>query len=454
MFRRLLIANRGEVAARVHKTCRRLGIETVAVASTADRDARWLKDVDRVVCIGGPRANQSYLDQDAILEAARHTGCSAIHPGWGFLSENAVFAARCSAAGLTFVGPDPRHLRQMGDKALARDTMAAYGLEPIPGVDGFLPNVETARVEADRIGYPVLLKAVSGGGGRGMRAVDGPEQLAEAWRDAVAEATSAFGDGRMYMEKRIVGGRHIEIQVIGDRWGNAVHAYERECSLQRRHQKVVEEAPSPGLSQAERERILPKVTEAVRLSGYIGVGTVEMLLDADGKLWFMEMNTRLQVEHGVSEELVGIDLVEWQLRVAANERLPANQDALTPKGHVIELRINAEDPDDGFRPCPGVVTRLDWPVGEGVRVDTHLRSGDRIPPFYDSMVAKLVLSGPDRKATLERARHAVKNTVVDGVTTNLSLLERILNWEPFVSGTYDTKSLERDLLGTTDKARA
>ncbi len=447
MFRRLLIANRGEVAARVHKTCKRMGIESVAVVSTADRDAQWLADVDHVVCIGGPRASESYLDQAAIIEAARHTGASAIHPGWGFLSENHRFAVRCAAAGLTFVGPDPRHLREMGDKALARDTMTALGLDPIPGVDGFLPDLETAKREADRIGYPVLLKAVSGGGGKGMRAVDEPGQLADAWRDAVAEATSAFGDGRMYLEKRIVGGRHVEIQVVGDRWGQAVHMHERECSIQRRHQKVIEEAPSPGLSAVERARVLPKVAEAVRKSGYIGAGTVEMLLDADGNLWFMEMNTRLQVEHGVTEELLGVDLVEWQLRVAANERLPAAQDALTPSGHVIELRLNAEDPSDGFRPCPGTVSTLNWPQGEGIRVDTHLRAGDSIPPFYDSMVAKLVISGPDRPATIARAREALAASTIGGVTTNIPLLQQILGWDAFVSGQYDTKSLERDLLG-------
>ncbi|MFT6143063.1 MAG: acetyl-CoA carboxylase biotin carboxylase subunit [Myxococcota bacterium] len=424
-----------------------MGIESVAVVSTADRDAQWLADADHVVCIGGPRASESYLNQAAILEAARHTGASAIHPGWGFLSENHRFAVRCAAAGITFVGPDPHHLRQMGDKALARDTMTALGLDPIPGVDGFLPNLETAKREADRIGYPVLLKAVSGGGGRGMRAVDEPSQLADAWRDAVAEATSAFGDGRMYLEKRIVGGRHVEIQVVGDRWGQAVHAYERECSIQRRHQKVIEEAPSPGLSSAERARVLPKVAEAVRKSGYVGAGTVEMLLDADGHMWFMEMNTRLQVEHGVTEELLGIDLVEWQLRVAANERLPVAQDALVPSGHVIELRLNAEDPADNFRPCPGTVSTLNWPQGDGIRVDTHLRAGDSIPPYYDSMVAKLVISGPDRPATIARAREALATSTIGGVTTNIPLLQQILDWDAFVSGNYDTKSLERDLLG-------
>jgi acetyl-CoA carboxylase biotin carboxylase subunit len=424
-----------------------MGVQTVAVASRADRDARWLAEVDHVVCVGGDRASESYLDADALIEAALHHHCAAVHPGWGFLSENAAFATRCAAAGLSFIGPDPRHLRQMGDKALARDTMKALGLDPIPGTDGAVADLEHARREADRIGYPVLLKAVAGGGGRGMRAVDRPEELADAYRDAAAEATSAFGDGRLYLEKRVIHGRHVEVQVVGDGWGAAVHAFERECSLQRRHQKVVEEAPSPGLSEAERARVLPKVAEAVRRAGYRGAGTVEMLLDQHGALWFMEMNTRLQVEHAVTEELLGIDLVEAQLRVAANERLPLRQDALSPRGHVIELRVNAEDPDDGFRPSPGTVTGLAWPEGEGIRVDTHLHPGDRIPPYYDSMVAKLVVRGADRADCIHRARAAVAATRVEGVRTNLGLHARILDWAPFVSGRYHTKSLEQDLLG-------
>ena len=447
MFRRLLIANRGEVAARVVRTARRLGIEPVVVASTADQDQAWLADAAEVVVIGPPRAAESYLDQAAILEVARRTRCAAIHPGWGFLAENDVFAARCAAAGVTFVGPSPSHIRAMGDKDLARRTMRDLGLDPIPGSRDALPDVATARRVADEVGYPVLLKAVSGGGGRGMRAVDAPGELAGAYAQAQAEATSAFGDGRLYLERRIQKGRHVEVQVIADAWGNVVVLGERECSLQRRHQKVVEEGPSPGLSDEERGRILPRVAEAIRASGYTNAGTVEMLLDQDGRMWFMEMNTRLQVEHPVTELLTGVDLVELQLMVAAGAPLPLTQADVQPKGHAIECRINAEDPADGFRPCPGTVSTLRLPEGEGVRVDTHLSAGDRIPPFYDAMVAKVLTWGPDRPAALQRMRDALARTEVGGVTTNLALHQQILSWKPFVDGHYDVTSLESDLLG-------
>ena len=445
MFRRLLIANRGEVAARVLRTCKRLGIETVAVASRADREASWLEGVDIVVPLGPARAAESYLDADALIEVGLRHRCAAVHPGWGFLSENAVFARRCEAAGLTFVGPDPHHMGLMGDKAVARDTMAALGMPVIPGSDGEVDSLEEARELADRIGYPVLLKAVAGGGGRGMRGVDSADQLADAYRDATAEALASFGDGRLYLEKRIVDGRHVEVQILADGFGTCLHLGERECSVQRRHQKVVEEAPSPGLSPEERARVLPLVADVVRRSGYRNAGTVEMLLDADGSLYFMEMNPRLQVEHPVTEQVTGLDLVELQLRVAANQRLPLSQADIGVSGHALELRINAEDPAQGFRPGPGTVDKLHFPQGEGVRVDTHLAQGDRIPPDYDSMIAKLILSGPDRATVLERARQAVAATVIEGVPTNLDLHGAILRWQPFVSGNYHTKSLEQDL---------
>jgi acetyl/propionyl-CoA carboxylase alpha subunit len=446
MFRRLLIANRGEVAARVARTARRMGIETVVVASTADLDQQWLADVDRVVPIGPARASQSYLNVDAVVEVAIAHGCSAVHPGWGFLAENAGFAARLEAAGVTFVGPRPRHLRAMGDKALARKEMAALGLPVIPGSKEPLRDVEDARRRADELGYPVLLKAVAGGGGRGMRPVDRPDELAGAFRDAAAEGLSSFGDGTLYMERRIVGGRHVEVQVIADGYGRCVHLGERECSLQRRHQKVLEEAPSPGLPASERDRILPLVADVVARSGYRNAGTVEMLVDADGKAWFMEMNTRLQVEHPVTEEITGLDIVELQLRVAANEPLPL--DGPPPRrGHAIECRINAEDPDRGFAPSPGRITMLRWPELEGVRVDTHLRAGDRIPPNYDSMVAKLIVWAPDRARAIEKMEAALAGTRVEGITTNLGLHARIMAWDAFRTGRYDTKSLERELVG-------
>lgn len=445
MFRRLLIANRGEVAARIQRTCTRLGIHTVAVASAADADAAWLEEAGKVIQLGPAKSSESYLDMGALIEVALANHCSAIHPGWGFLSENAIFARRCEAAGLTFVGPSPHHMAQMGDKAVARDTMSALGMPVIPGGEGALSSVEEAKRLADEMGYPVLLKAVSGGGGRGMRAVNAADELESAFRDAAAEAVASFGDGRLYLEKRIVNGRHVEVQIIADGYGNCLHLGERECSLQRRHQKVVEEAPSPGLSPSERERILPLVADVVRRSGYRNAGTIEMLLDQSGQMYFMEMNTRLQVEHPVTEQITGVDLMEWQLRVAANERLPVTQADIRPCGHAIEFRLNAEDPAQNFRPSPGLVERLRFPEGDGIRVDTHLRQGDRIPPNYDSMVAKLIVDGPDRATAIARAREALKACEIGGVPTNIGLHQAILEWDAFVSGDYHTKSLEQHL---------
>ncbi len=447
MFRRVLIANRGEVAARVARTCHRLGIEVVAVASAADLDQAWLEDVDIVVPLGPARAAASYLDADALIEVARTQRCAAVHPGWGFLAENDRFASRCEAVGLTFVGPSPQHIRSFGDKALARETMAALGMPIIPGSRTPVDTLEDARREADGVGYPILLKAVAGGGGRGMRGVDDASELSDAFDQASAESLAAFGDGRLYLERRIVGGRHVEVQVIADRHGTALHLGERECSMQRRHQKVLEEAPSPGLSSTERERILPLVADVISRSGYHNAGTVEMLLDADGALWFMEMNTRLQVEHPVTEAITGVDLVELQLRVAANERLPIAQSDVAFSGHAFECRINAEDPEQNFRPSPGVLSVLELPEGEGLRTETHLHAGDRIPPDYDSMIAKLVVHGPTRQAALERLTAALDRVRVSGVTTNVELHRRIVRWPAFQAGTYDTTSLESKLMG-------
>ncbi|MFT7521726.1 MAG: acetyl-CoA carboxylase biotin carboxylase subunit, partial [Kiritimatiellia bacterium] len=349
MFRRVLIGNRGEVAARILRTCRKLEIEAVVVASHADLDAAWLSDAFRVVPLGPSRSAESYLDADALIEVAVANQCSALHPGWGFLSENAVFARRCEAAGVTFVGPAPVDLTRFGDKAVARDTMKALGMPVIPGSDGPLDDVHQARALADSMGYPVLLKAVSGGGGRGMRVVNGPDELASAWSEATSEAMSAFADGRLYLEKLIIDGRHVEVQLIADGRGTCLHLGERECSVQRRHQKVLEEAPSPGLSPSERARVLPLVADIVARTGYKSAGTVEMLLDQDGRLWFMEMNTRLQVEHPVTEQTTGLDIVELQFRVAANRPLGITQADVRHQGHALELRINAEDPRQGFR---------------------------------------------------------------------------------------------------------
>jgi acetyl-CoA carboxylase biotin carboxylase subunit len=446
VFRRVLIANRGEVAARVLRTCKRLGVQVVAVASEADRGLGWLQDADEVVLLGPARAARSYLDQDALLEVARRTGATAVHPGWGFLAENATFAARCEALGLTFIGPRSPLIRAMGDKIAARTTMAKLGMPLIPGSPGPVSTLVEARREADRVGYPVLLKAAAGGGGRGMRRAYAPDQLQAAFEQASAESQSAFGDGSLYLEKLIVGGRHIEFQVLVDHFGHGVHLGERECSIQRRHQKLLEESPSPVITPAQRAQVGGLVAEVVARAGYRNAGTVEMLRDQDGQLYFMEMNTRLQVEHPVSEEITGLDLVELQLRVACNEPLPFDQSGVHFKGHAIEARVNAEDPAQGFRPSPGRITRLELPVGDGVRVDTHLRGGDRIPPQYDSMICKVIAWGEDRAQAIARLHGALSASVIEGVPTTIPLQLKLLESEPFRSGTYDTTTLDT-LLG-------
>lgn len=432
MFRRVFVANRGEVAERIVRTCKRMGITPVVAVTDPDAEATWLADVE-VARIGGPRA---YLDADVILEAARSTRCAALHPGWGFLSENATFAARCEQSRIRFIGPSPAAIRTMGDKAVAKATMKALGLPLIPGSDGPLVDAAEGLRVAETTGYPVLLKARSGGGGRGMRRVDGPEGMAAAFSEATAEATSAFGDGALYLEKLILSGRHIEFQVLGDRHGNVVHLGERECSVQRRHQKLIEESPSPALSPTDREAVGEQVVEACRKAGYFGAGTVEMLRDEAGKLYFMEMNTRLQVEHPVTEMVTGVDLVELMIRVSANEVVRPQVQAV---GHAIECRINAED--EQFRPVPGRVSRLRFPKGEGIRVDTWLREGDRIPPQYDSMVAKIIAHGPDRAAAIARMQAALSELVVEGVPTSLPIHQRVLGSERFRSGNYDTAFL-------------
>lgn len=436
MFRKILIANRGEVAVRVLKTCKRMGIATVAAYTHDERELSWLQEADETVCIGPVR---SYLDQDAILQAARQTGCSALHPGWGFLSENATFAARCEAVGVRFIGPPAHLIRSMGDKIEARRSMKALGLDPIPGTDDPISGVDAARELAGEIGYPVLLKAASGGGGRGMRRVYAESELAGAFAEASSEALASFGDGRLYMEKLIEAGRHIEFQVIGDCTGKVLVLGERECSIQRRHQKLLEESPSPVLSSEQREEVSRKIASALSAAGYTSAGTVEMLRDASGELYFMELNTRLQVEHPVTEMTTGIDLVEWQLRVAANQRLPDTwSDAV---GHAIELRINAEDPERNFLPTPGRLERFDFPEGEGIRVETHLREGDSVSPHYDSMIAKLIVHGDTRESAIEALESAIEKCAIEGVYTTLGLHSQILAHPGFRSGDYDTQTL-------------
>jgi len=440
MFRRLLIANRGEVAVRVMRTAQAMGIEVVALTTPDERSLEWLKGADQVVCLG---SSKSYLDQDEILEVARMSRCSAIHPGWGFLSENPTFATRCQAAGFTFVGPRPALVRKMGDKVRARETMSALGLGPIPGSEGSVQSVGHARKWAKQIGYPVLLKAASGGGGRGMRKVYDEDELSEAFSSATAESEASFGDGTLYMEKLIEGGRHIEFQVVGDNWGNVVVLGDRECSIQRRHQKLLEESPSPAVSEEYRAEIASRIARALTEAGYTSAGTVEMLRDAEGNLYFMELNTRLQVEHPVTEMVCDLDLVELQLRVAANQ--PLDIGVLNPTGHAIEVRINAEDPERNYAPTPGKVTKLTLPSGDGIRVETYLSEGDTISPHFDSMIAKVIAHGENRPQAIERLEAALSQMVVDGVSTTIALQQRILASESFRSGTYNTSTLEGGL---------
>ncbi len=424
-----------------------MGIETVAVYSTADADSPHLDLADHRVCLGPGPSAESYLNQDAILQAAEQSDCQALHPGFGFLAENALFAARVLQHQIAWVGPAPRAIARMGDKAEARRVMGEAGLPTIPGTKGILASVDEARDAADTVGYPVLLKATAGGGGKGMRRCADAAELVAGYAEASLEAEKAFSNPGLYLEKVVVGARHIEFQVLGDRFGGAVHLGERECSVQRRHQKLLEEAPSPAVDAATRAAYGQRVVEAVRALGYTSAGTMELLRDADGSLYFMEMNTRLQVEHPVTEMITGVDIVQEQIRIAANERLSVTQDEVTASGHAIEFRVNAEDPERDFRPDPGTLTRFEPPTGDGIRVDTHVASGYRIPPFYDSMIAKLIVHGRDRADAIARAEAALAAFAVEGVKTTIPLHLRIVREPAFRAGTYDTTWLERLLAG-------
>ncbi|MDH3284415.1 MAG: ATP-grasp domain-containing protein [Acidobacteriota bacterium] len=451
MFRRLLIANRAEVAVRIARTCRSLGIETVGVYSEADAGASWLDAFDRAVCIGPGHAGRSYLAQEALLQAALQEECQALHPGWGFLAENALFATRVEQLGIAWVGPTPRAIRLMGDKALARETMAAVGLTVIPGSHGVLSSANEARRAADEIGYPVLLKAKAGGGGRGMRLGRDAAELAVAFEEASQEAASAFGDAGLYLEKFIAPGRHIEFQVLGDAYGAAIHLGERECSVQRRHQKLVEEAPSQAVDDATRERLGAQIAEAVAGLRYRGVGTMELLRAASGELFFMEMNTRLQVEHPVTEAITGIDLVEQQLRVAAGQPLALRQEDVRFTGHAVEARINAEDPERDFQPAPGRIEELSFPADRGpghVRVDTHVTAPYDVPPFYDSLIAKVIASADTREDALDTLRDCLAGARVVGVPTTISAHLKVLDDSRFRSGDYDTGLIDAIGLAT------
>lgn len=439
MFKKILIANRGEVALRVMRAAKELGVKTVAVYSTEDADTYPVKYADEAVCIGPAQAAKSYLVMENIIMAAKTTGAEAVHPGYGFLAENADFARLCIENDLVFIGPSPECIERMGDKSSARETMKACGVPTVPGSDGCLDTVEEARSFAERVGYPVLIKATAGGGGKGMREVHDPAELESQYRAARTEAQAAFGNDGVYLEKLVLRPRHVEVQILADDFGNNVALCERDCSIQRRHQKLIEEAPSPALTEDLRRAMGVAAIKAVRATGYRNAGTIEFLLDERGHFYFMEMNTRVQVEHPVSEEITGVDIIKEQLRIAAGEPMScAHRAPFAPRCHAIEFRINAEDPDHGFRPCPGTITRFEAPAGPGIRVESYVRSGSRISPHYDSLVAKLIVSGQDREEALARARRALGEFVIEGIATTIPFHKRVLDNEAFKAGDVAT----------------
>jgi 3-methylcrotonyl-CoA carboxylase alpha subunit len=447
-FDKLLIANRGEIACRIVRTAKRMGLQTVAVFSDADRDAMHVQLADEAVLIGPAPAKDSYLHGEAVVEAAQGAGAGAIHPGYGFLSENADFAQACADAGLVFVGPSAATIHLMGSKSAAKTLMEAAGVPVVPGYHGEDQSVATLAAAADRIGYPVLVKSSAGGGGRGIRLVETAGDLAEAVAGAKREAAAAFGDDQVLIEKLIAKPRHIEVQIFGDSHGNVVSLFERECTLQRRHQKVVEEAPAIAMTAARRAEMAVAALAAAQAAGYVNAGTVEFIVDA-AAFYFIEMNTRLQVEHPVTEMITGLDLVEWQLRVALGEKLPLAQDEIRADGHAIEARIYAEDPGKGFLPATGTIRAWREPVGEGVRVDTGVRAGDAVTPYYDALLAKLIARGGDRAQALARLNAALGEFEIAGVTTNLAFLEALLSHPQVVRGEIDTGFVERELAALT-----
>ena len=440
-FRRLFIANRGEVAARIARTCDALGITPVFGVSEADRAAPYVRGRESVL-LGPSRSSESYLAAERIVQAAVQTQCSAVHPGWGFLAENPLFASLCEAHGVSFIGPTPAVMQRLGRKTPAKSAMADAGLKLIPGSNGVLRNVDEAREVARATGFPVLLKAESGGGGRGMRIVRSAAEVKPAYDSAQAESLAAFGDGRLYLEKLVEGGRHIEIQLLADKYGNVVHLGERDCSVQRKHQKLIEESPASVLSESEREQTLAAAVRAAKAIGYVGAGTMEFLLDEGGELRFMEMNARLQVEHPVTEMRTGIDLVAAQIRIAAGEQLWLSQDDIELRGHAIECRINAEDASNGFAPSPGVIER--WEAGSSdasVRIDTHVESGYEVPPHYDSLVCKVIAWGETRDDACDRLGNALRGMRCDGISTTIPMHLAVLSSKQFRENRYDTRAV-------------
>ena len=442
MFKKILIANRGEVALRVIYACRELGIKTVAVFSQADENSLHVRFADEEVCIGPARSADSYLNVPAVISAAEITGADAIHPGYGFLSESAYLAEVCEACHIKFIGPDPQVIRLMGDKARARRVMKKAGVPVLPGSEGLVESEDKAVKAAKEIGYPVIIKATAGGGGRGMRVVRSVSELSTAYKTARREAEAAFGVGDVYIEKYIESPRHIEFQILGDQYGSVVHLGERECSIQRRHQKLLEESPSPALSEKMRRRMGATVIDAAKAVQYTNAGTFEFLMDPDGRFYFMEANTRLQVEHPVTEMVTGVDIVKEQIRIAAGERLSFKQSEVTFTGHSIECRVNAEDPET-FVPSPGIIHAFSVPGGPGVRVDTFAHSECTVSPYYDSMIAKIIVHGRDRQEAIARMKRTLEMTVVEGIKTTIPLHLRILSDPEFIAGRFSTSFMDR-----------
>lgn len=440
MFKKILIANRGEIALRVIRTCKEMGIKTVAVYSTADKDSLHVRFADEAVCIGPPASSASYLNIPNIIAAAEITNADAIHPGYGFLSENSKFSKICTENGIKFIGPDPDMIEKMGDKATAKATMKAAGVPCIPGSEGLLESYEEAERLADEIGYPVMLKATAGGGGKGMRAVWKKEDLKKSWENARQEAGAAFGNDGMYMEKLIEEPRHIEIQVVGDSNGKACHLSERDCSIQRRHQKLTEETPSPFMTKELRNKMGKAAIKAAEFIKYEGAGTIEFLVDKHRNFYFMEMNTRIQVEHPITEQVIDYDLIREQIKVAAG--IPISGKNYEPQLHSIECRINAEDPHNGFRPSPGTITTFHAPGGHGVRLDTHVYAGYTIPPYYDSMIAKLITTAQTREEAIDKMRRALDEFVIEGIKTTIPFHRALMDDPDYKEGNYTTKFME------------
>lgn len=444
MINKILIANRGEIAVRIIRACRELGIETVAVYSEADKESMHVYLADQAVCIGPAKSKDSYLNMENIISATVLTGAQAIHPGFGFLSENGKFARMCSECNITFIGPDAETIDNAGNKAKAREIMVKAGVPVIPGVDGTVDTEEQVLEEAKKIGYPVMLKASAGGGGKGIRIVREESEIVNAFRTAKAEAKAAFGDDSMYMEKFIEEPRHIEFQVLGDSKGNVVYLGERDCSMQRRNQKVLEEAPSPIMTDELRCEMGEIAVKAAKAINYKNAGTIEFLLDKHNHYYFMEMNTRIQVEHGITELVTGIDLVKEQIRIASGEELSFKQEDIKIQGHAIECRINAENPEKGFMPCPGKIKYFNAPGGPGVRLDTAVYQGYAIPPNYDSMIGKLMVYGKDRNEAINKMERALGEFIIDGVDTNIDFQYDLINNPKFISGKYDTSFIEKE----------